>query len=178
MINGKRVVRIVVGSRSDLTQMSRGLYLLKVALDLGLIDWDGVQIGSIHWNTLQIIDHARQLARKGVDFIIIGAGAANHLTGTCEAVIRRTDHNTTTHVLGVAFESSSHPEWNLTAIHSIIHVPATTVDFHDYNGPLGFEKACHDAVYGEFPEIIMPNQQKLMVFLPVNTAIEMAEEDN
>jgi phosphoribosylcarboxyaminoimidazole (NCAIR) mutase len=175
MKNGKRVVRVIVGSESDLSQMYPGLCFLHQESINGTIDWDGVQIGSIHWNTLNIIEYVRKLGREDVDVIIIGAGAANHLTGTCDAVLRRTDHNTTTHVIGVAFESSSHPKWNETAIRSIVHVPGTCVIFNDFNGMLGFTKACHFAVFGDLPPIELPQQFKLMKFLPKETAVEMAD---
>ncbi len=176
MKDRKRVVRVVIGSKSDLSQMGPGLRILDQAAAEGVIDWNGVQIGSIHWNHDDVIKYIRQLGRDGVDVIIIGAGAANHITGTSDAMLRRTDLNDTTHVIGVAFESASHPEWNETAIRSIIHVPGTAVHYKDYNGLLGFTNACHAAAYEDLPPIKLPTGFKKMEFLSREKVLAETEQ--
>lgn len=164
MIHGKRIVRVIAGSDSDYPQMGAGLPLLNAAHTDGLISWNGVEIASIHWNTLDVIEYVRELGRQGVDIIIIGAGAANHITGTADAFLRRTERNAVTHIIGVAFESTKHPEWGETAERSIIHVPGTAVIYDGYRGRKGFTQACLHAIEGNLPEIILPTEFREMRF--------------
>ena len=105
---------------------------------------------------------------------MIGAGAANHITGTGDAVLRRTDLNNTTHVIGVAFESSK-TNWSEAAILSITCVPATSVIYDGYAGKDGFTRACEFAAYGELPVIELPTVFKKPNFFSREEAIARAE---
>lgn len=134
-------VAVMIGSESDLKQCRVGLLHLQILQNLEAIDFVGVNIGSIHRNTEAVLATIKTLVEQNVDVVIVGAGWANHLTGTVDAYLRYTLHDTKTHVLGVAFEDEKNSEHTQAAILSIIYVPGTQVDYCGV-GSRGFYSAC------------------------------------
>ena len=65
MRDGKRVIAVLVGSESDFAQMGSGLTMLNAATTNGEIEWGGVQVASIHWNTYEVLDYVRKLDKQG-----------------------------------------------------------------------------------------------------------------
>jgi phosphoribosylcarboxyaminoimidazole (NCAIR) mutase len=106
---------------------------------------------SIHRNTGEVIGNLAEFT-DGVDIWIVGAGMANHLTGTSDAILRYKMGDMRVPVIGVAFQGKT-PEQTQAAIISIQQVPGTQVIFDDYVGPVGFYRACKRAVEGNFPAI-------------------------
>ena len=83
----KAIVRIVMGSKSDLDCMEESYKLLqkfKVSVD--------IQVVSAHRTPTKLQDFCKESEERGVQFIIAGAGGAAHLPGmlaahTCIPVI-------------------------------------------------------------------------------------------
>ncbi|MFA5133487.1 MAG: AIR carboxylase family protein [Patescibacteria group bacterium] len=153
-----RRVGVIIGSDSDLDQCFLGLNFLKEAEKAGAIKADPVITASIHRNTLDVLD---LLGKYNVDVWIIGAGAANHLTGVCEAFLRYAIKNDKTAVIGVAFESSD-KEKSLAAKLGITQVPDTQTVFNNFIGENGFFFACEFAVFGKFPRITLKNPKPII----------------
>ena len=151
----KRKIAVLVGSRNDIAggQCMAGLQLLQRAVAGEQIEVVGVYIGSIHRNTEWVLALLKELAAREVDVAIVGAGWANHITGTSDAYLRYQISNTRTVVVGVAFNDYESDERTQAAIGSIKHVPGTQVVFDNYVGSDGFERACKFAIAGKLPTI-------------------------
>lgn len=151
----KREIAVIIGSKSDLSQCTEGLELLREHEQSGRIIVVGVHIASIHRNTSHTLTLLERLCAGGVDAIITGAGRANHLTGMADAYLRHCLRNERTVVIGVAFEGreSAH---TAAAVGSIKYVPGTQVVFNDFIGAPGFAKACEFAAVGSLPQIMLP----------------------
>jgi len=127
-----------------------------------------VETCSLHRNTEGVLDLLwRDDGQHIVDVWIIGAGMANHLTGTCDAYLRYCLGNTTTVVVGVAFDGGlEHPERTEAAKLSISQVPGTQVVWHSGDGEQfvgedGFCRACKWAVTTpELPTIKQPESKE------------------
>lgn len=161
----KRTVIFIVGSDSDLEQCEKGIKLLAKAHNDGKIIFLRQYTTSIHRNTDYTLDLAREITRKNnVDFAIVAAGWANHLTGTFERYLRNLG-NTKTNIIGVACEDNKTEgkelaaERTLAAILGIKHVPGTQVIFHDYVGEEGARNAAFYAIHGNAVEIKLPPQK-------------------
>lgn len=151
----KRKVAVVVGSKTDLTQCERGIEWLRTAHSEGLIELQGIHAMSIHRNTDEVLDFLDEVGAN-LDVLIIGAGWANHLTGTCDAFLRYSLKNASTVVIGVAFADEKDESKTLTAIRSIQHVPGTQVLFEGFVGEKGFTQAVERAVTGVLPTLKLP----------------------
>jgi len=161
----------MIGSDSDLKQCLPGLLFLKEAVKEKTATVHAVYTNSIHRNTEQVLLHLRFNTREKevqlfdlVDVWIIGAGWANHLTGTADAYLRYHMKNDRVPVIGVAFESDD-PDKTLAAILSIKAVPGTQAIFdrNRHVGKEGFLNACFDAVYAELPKLKIPAPKKVRV---------------
>jgi phosphoribosylcarboxyaminoimidazole (NCAIR) mutase len=179
----KRRIGIMIGSDSDLPQCLPGLLFLQEAEIKGLAQVNVVITNSIHRNTEEVLLGLRTLTQekgqKPVDRVniwIIGAGCANHLTGTCDAYLRYYMENNLVPVIGVAFENSD-PNKTLAAILSIEAVPGTQVIFarNRHVGGIGFANACHDAIHGDIPKLKIPPPKKVEV-RTLSEAIAAGEE--
>jgi phosphoribosylcarboxyaminoimidazole (NCAIR) mutase len=169
----KRKIGIMVGSDTDLPQCLDGLAYLKQAQDHEECEVVVVLTNSIHRNTEEVLENLRRFSHL-LDVWIIGAGWANHLTGTCDAFLRYTLKNTKTHVFGVAFEDRKNPDYTMAAILSITRVPGTKVIFNGYQGANGFLRVCQDAVKSTDLQKITINPAKLAVKRTLEQAIEFA----
>ncbi|MFA4819164.1 MAG: phosphoribosylaminoimidazolesuccinocarboxamide synthase [Patescibacteria group bacterium] len=149
----KRKIAVIVGSKSDLTQCADGLAFLAQSVNKDKVEVVGITVASIHRNTNAVLKILRSLCDLDVDAIIIGAGWANHLTGTCDAYLRYTLGDDKMAVIGVAFEDENNIDHTKAAILSITEVPGTQVVFNDYVGSAGFLKACEFAVNENLPEV-------------------------
>ncbi|MFA5359774.1 MAG: AIR carboxylase family protein [Patescibacteria group bacterium] len=147
-------IGVMVGSDSDLPQCLEGLKYLQIAEEAEKCKVLIVITNSIHRNTDEVLKNI-ELYSHQLDAWIIGAGWANHLTGTCDAYLRYKFKNTETRVFGVAFEDKKDDQNTKAAILSIICVPGTQVDFSAYVGSKGFLLACQDAVenFSDLPKI-------------------------
>lgn len=103
-------VGILMGSDSDLEVMREA----EKRLDYFGIPYE-TRILSAHRSPLQTLDYAASASRRGLEVIIVGAGAAAHLAGAVAA-------NTTLPVLGVPIDSSSLK--GLDALLSTVQMPA------------------------------------------------------
>lgn len=148
-------IGIMVGSDSDLPQCINGLLHLRVEQTSGKCEVVTVITNSIHRNTEEVLQNLKTYNHL-LDAWIIGAGLANHLTGTCDAYLRYTLKNNKTRVFGVAFGNINdiNPNHIYAAILSITMVPSTQVIYCGA-GEQGFLKACKDAIsnYDELPRI-------------------------
>lgn len=166
-------IGIMIGSDSDLKQCGPGLKLLKGAEEEGKAKVIIVVTNSIHRNTQETLQNIWRYTLE-VDVWVIGAGMANHLTGTADAYLRYTAESIRVPVIGVAFEGKT-KEDTQAAILSIKKVPGTQVIFSDaYVGMPGFLSACIRAVEGNFPELkkVTP---KPVVERSLDEAIKAAE---
>jgi len=163
-----RKIGIMIGSDSDLLQCLDGLRFLKEMEAQGMAKVHAVITNSIHRNTKKVLMNLETDTREKeiepldrVDIWIIGAGCANHLTGTVDAYLRYQMQNSRVPVIGVAFENKD-PEKTLAAILSILHVPGTQVVFdrNRHVGANGFFNACQDAVYKGFPRLKTPTPKE------------------
>lgn len=93
--NLKPRVAVLMGSSSDMEQMSRASLKLK---ELG-IDHE-VVVTSAHRSPRQTAEYATTAKRRGIEVFIVGAGRAAHLAGAVSA-------HTTLPVLGVPLESGA-----------------------------------------------------------------------
>ncbi|MBU1165159.1 AIR carboxylase family protein [Patescibacteria group bacterium] len=168
-----RKVGIMIGSDSDLPQCLRGLKYLREVEKEGLVEVKIFKTSSFHRNQ----DESRETIKNWlgkIDAWILGAGHANHLTGSLEAYARYVLNDIKTTFIGVAFEADQ-SELNRAAILSITCVPGTQVVFNDFIGEMGFLEACAFAVNGEFPEIKKP-ESRSTVDRSLEEAIEDAEK--
>ncbi len=158
----KRKIAIILGSESDLKsgQCVKGLRFLLEQTEKELIEVVGIFIRSLHRNTEETLALLKELSALEMDAIIIGAGWANHLTGTSDAYLRYEIGNTRSVVVGVAFEDPKNEARTRAAIESIVHVPETQVAFHEYVGTEGFTRACQFAATEELPTIKKPEPRK------------------
>lgn len=154
----RRIV-VMIGSDSDLKQAHKGLECLYQCEREGLVIIEKVYTNSIHRNTLLVLWRLFMIWAfsrfvKKIDCIIIGAGMANHLTGTCDAFLRNGLRDDKIVVIGVAFAGKNWDE-TLAAIVSIQQVPGTQVMFDQttHVGTEGFLYACKQAVGGELKRI-------------------------
>ena len=154
----KRKIAVIVGSRSDLAggQCAEGLRVLQNAETEGTVEVIGVFAYSLHRNTEATLALLKELSTRGVDVIIVGAGLANHLTGTVDAYLRNEIGDMHAVVVGVAFEDHQYAERTRAAVESILYVPGTQVVFDNYVGATGFTRACRFTATGELPQIIGP----------------------
>jgi len=153
-----RRIWVVVGSDSDLLQCTEGIEYLQS-------EGRPVQVWtmSIHRNTQEVLEFLSCRSHwSDADILIVGAGWANHLTGTCDAYLRHTLRDDRIVVIGVAFEDHNSQIHTLAAELSITEVPGTQVAFKDesdevFVGADGFLRACKFAVNGELPQIKLPD---------------------
>jgi len=137
----------MVGSDSDLKQCLAGLLWLQEQEKAEVVC---VITASIHRNTENVLLFLREWTSK-MDVWVIGAGWANHLTGTCAAYLRNAMRDNETPVVGVAFQDLSTEDTEVAARHdqaavlSITEVPGSSVIFHGYVGSQGFCEACEVA---------------------------------
>ena len=103
-------VGILVGSDSDLEVMREA----EKRLDFFGISYE-TRILSAHRAPSKTIQYAEAAAKRGIELIIVGAGAAAHLAGAVAA-------NTTVPVIGVPIDSSSLK--GLDALLSTVQMPA------------------------------------------------------
>jgi phosphoribosylcarboxyaminoimidazole (NCAIR) mutase len=151
-----RKIAVMIGSDSDLKQCVPGLEYLETKAMEGVIkNRPKVITCSIHRNTCLVLDHLRRLAKSDVDCIIIGAGMANHLSGTCDAFLRNALKNDRLIVIAVAFKHNDRINTS-TAVLSITRVPGHQMVFNNYIGEEGFLAACRFAVEGKLPAIAIP----------------------
>lgn len=168
-----RRIGIMLGSDSDLKQCGPGLKLLKGAERDGKAEVVIVITNSIHRNTKNVLVNLEIFTPK-VDVWIIGAGMANHLTGTADAYLRYFLQDDRVPVIGVAFQGKTDEETQ-AAILSIQQVPGTQVIFNGaYVGENGFLSACRKAIEDDLPPIKVPNP-KPMGLRNLDQAIEAAE---
>ena len=104
------VVGILMGSDSDLEVMREAEKRLD---DFGLLY--ETRIFSAHRSPAKTLEYASSALERGIEVIIVGAGAAAHLAGAVAA-------NTTLPVIGVPIDSSSLK--GLDALLSTVQMPA------------------------------------------------------
>ena len=167
-----RRIAVMIRSRSDLPQCQNGWEYLKKQVSLGNVVVVEVIIASLHWNTDDVLNICRRLPDL-VDVVIVGAGWANHLTGTFDAYLRNTLKNDKLVVVGQAFADPQNPIHTQAARLSITEVPRTQVVFKNFDGPDGFLRACIYAVEGQLPSIKLPdsNNPKLVERFTLDEAI-------
>ena len=120
-------IGIMIGSDSDLRQCRDGLqWLSELSPTHAVVEV--VITNSIHRNTMSVLDNLEDYL---VDAWIIGAGMANHLTGTADAYLRYALKRKTP-VIGVAFEGKSLEDVEAACL-SIEKVPGTQVIFDRKN---------------------------------------------
>lgn len=152
-MNEKRKIGIMVGSDSDLKQCRKGLEILQEQVDQGMADVKFVITNSIHRNTNDVFKNLEIAVTSGIDVLIVGAGWANHLTGTVDAYLRYTMRNDHIVVIGVPFEDKENPKHTEAAKLSITEVPGTQVVYNHYIGEASFTSACLLATGTSLPEI-------------------------
>ncbi|MBI4133654.1 AIR carboxylase family protein [Candidatus Uhrbacteria bacterium] len=144
-----RRIAVLIGSDSDLpVQCLPGLTFLEAKAKQGIAQVVGVYTASIHRNTHAVLEIIEELVDR-TDVLIVGAGWANHLTGTVDAYLRNTLQRDTPVVFGVAFEDFENTDHTHAAILGITEVPGTQVVFERFIGPGGFLLACQKAVCDE-----------------------------
>ena len=171
----KRIIAVMVGSESDLKKCLKGLKYLKDMEDRHIIGNIEVGVYSIHRNTERVLAKVRSLVRRKVDVLIVGAGMANHLTGTVDAYLRHTLKNSHVVVVGVAFEGINEAH-NMAATLGISCVPGSQVVFENFCGSEGFFRACKFAVIGNLPLIKIPESKPTATY-SLAEAIEFVEKE-
>lgn len=173
-----RKIAVIIGSKSDLPQCEKGLLYLKENLSKDEVaSRPLISVASIHRNTDAVLRQLRDLSTFTTTnndlqhVLIIGAGWANHLTGTADAYLRYALQNDNIVVIGVAFEDFNNPEHTETAIRSITDVPGTQVVFDNYVGNDGFYRACVCAYKGELPKV-KARLPKSTTRITINKALE------
>jgi phosphoribosylcarboxyaminoimidazole (NCAIR) mutase len=173
-----RKIGIFLGSASDLKQCLKGLQYLWDAQGQGSVKVPFVRINSIHRNTFATLLYIFFLWLfsfiERIDAIIVGAGMANHLTGTTDAFLRYFLRSRRIVIIGVAFENAKDPESTQAAILSITKVPGTQVVFDNFVGAEGFFRACQFTVEGDLPELIRPAKKQTQT-LTLREAIKEAQ---
>ncbi len=173
-------IGIMIGSDSDLKQCIDGLQYLKQKADEGKCEVVAVITNSIHRNTLDVLKNL-MFYTPLVDGWIIGAGKANHLTGTADAFLRYTMRDNRVHVIGVAFQGKNIRETD-AAILSIVEVPGTQVKILSYTedtypmGSLAFRTAC-ELIIKNIPNFspIKIGDPKSVKIRSLDEALEAAE---
>ena len=177
-----RRVGIMIGSDSDLKQCLPGFKYLGGVVKEGKAEVVDVITNSIHRNTEDTLKNicdctvvqSLNVYNSGLDVLIVGAGMANHLTGTTDAYLRYGLKNSKVIVIGVAFEGKTEEDTQ-AAILSIKKVPGTQVVFNDaFVGENGFLSACRKAVEDELPSIKL-SDPKPVVHRSLDEAIIAAE---
>ena len=152
-----RKIYVILGSKNDLPQCLDGLKLLNKLDKVDKINFMGVLIASFHRNMLSVLGELNTLhlmpPKQRPDVVILGAGMANHLTGSGDAFLRNTLRDNKITIFGVAFEDERNPDNTKAAVLSITQVPGTQVVYKDYVGSFGFYKACLDATRLELKPI-------------------------
>ena len=148
-----RTIAVMIGSDSDLPQCKEGFEYLARIVESGETEITAVITSSIHRNTHAVLRCLEDLRYEDVTALIVGAGCANHLTGTCDAFLRHTLRDRRIVVIGVAFEDKQDQYNTQAAVLSIVKVPGNQVVFDNFVGAEGFLRACQFAVKGELPEI-------------------------
>lgn len=147
----KKRIGVMIGSDSDLPQCIAGIKFLLGCEEKREIELMNFDTNSQHRNSDTVNGRLTEYRIRNwpegyEDILIIGAGAANHLSGCAEARLRYTERNATIRVYAVAFEDVKDPENTLAAIKSITKVPGHQMIFRNYVGADGFLRACQDAV--------------------------------
>lgn len=109
MTQGKPLVGIIMGSRSDWETMSHAAEILSA---LGVPH--ECKVVSAHRTPERLYDYARSAAERGLKVIIAGAGGAAHLPGMAAAMTRLP-------VLGVPVESKALK--GMDSLLSIVQMP-------------------------------------------------------
>lgn len=161
-MDGKKKIAIMIGSDSDLKQCLKGFIYLEEMVEAGSIEVVEVITNSIYRNTEDVLRNLVLLTGQ-IDCLIVGAGKANHLTGTCDQYYRNALKDDKIPVIGVAFEGKTWEE-TLAAILSIEQVPGTQVIFDRelHVGEAGFLYACQLAVTGAFEPIRLGSPKPVM----------------
>ena len=174
-------IGIMIGSDSDLPQCLTGFNYLEQYQNRGDCEIVIIITNSIHRNTEDVLENLRLYSHQ-LDAWIIGAGWANHLTGTCDAFLRHTLKNTSTRVFGVAFKDNESREHNMAAALSISCVPGTQVIYNEHNdvGETSFLEACIKAVKSDCYDLppIKIGAPKPVVKRTLKEAIEAAQANN
>lgn len=172
-----RRIGIMIDSDSDLAQCSEGLEFLKKAEESGLAKVVAVITNSIHRN-MKIVLQNLTIFTPMVDVWIIGAGAANHLTGTCDAYIRYQLKNDFVAVVGVAFEDKKNPLNTRAAWLSMAQVPGTQAILHlrGLVGEEAFFDACRFAARGLWPTKFALGQPKPTAVRTLDEALAEARK--
>lgn len=136
---------VMIGSESDLLQCEEGMKLIREAEMAGRVQLVVFIVNSIHRNTIETLRNLDCFTNiHCVQRWIIGAGMANHLTATCDAVLRY-ELKSIVPVFGCVFLTEKDTELNLeTSIRSITQAPGNQVVF-DPQQPF-FADACALAI--------------------------------
>lgn len=172
----QRVVAVIHGSDSDLPQMLKGLDLLNTC-DRDSVLVNGIYCCSVHNNPMELFGLLAQLINEGVEYIIAGAGWANHLTGMTDRILRNVFKDSHIKVIGSAFEDTENAIHTQAAILSITEMPGSCVTFNNYVGETGFEEAVKLVIGGndsDFREVIV-KKPKLATCRSLELAIQEAE---
>jgi phosphoribosylcarboxyaminoimidazole (NCAIR) mutase len=151
-----RKIVVMVGSDNDLVQCENGLLYLAEKQEKGIVEVKQVITASIHRNTMAVINALYTLRDDKVDVLIAGAGKANHLTGTCDAILRYMIKDCRIVVVGCVFYLVDNMTDVTAGMLSISRVPNTQVVFNSYFGSDGFFNACVYAATAELPKIRIP----------------------
>ncbi len=160
-------IEVVVGSKSDFSQMEAGLEVLKRAQMEGVAEVHRHVI-SCHRNPA---DLARYVSHNLPDdaVVVAGAGMAAALPGMLKALLIL-EGKTKIPVIGVAFAGETEED-NLAARLSIERLPGQPVllapDGKAYFGPLGFENACLAALCHEFLPTEPPANKPALFDIPI-----------
>lgn len=170
----KRKIVVMIGSDSDLKQCENGLKYLDEAQKKGAVEVVEVVTNSVHRNPDEVRERLVCYHKTDyVDALIAGAGMANHLTGWCDAYLRKLK-NCKIVVIGVAFLGKD-PVHTRAARESIIYVPGTQVVFEEFVGASGFTRACQFAVESDLPKIEL-KPGKPVVVRTLEQALKEAEK--
>jgi hypothetical protein len=173
-----RIIQFILGSTSDLPQCRKGFLYLKAKADAGIVRVRGIRISSIHRNTVATLFYLVWMCILSwfgrVHILIIGAGMANHLTGTSEAFLRYFLRSKKLVVIGIAFSGKTE-EATLAAELSISQVPNNQIFFKRFVGEDGVNRACVCAVNEIFPKIKLP-PKKPTANLTFERSLELAQK--
>lgn len=136
-----RGIGVLIGSDSDLPQCHSGTELLMKAEAKGLIKVIWADTASVHRNPAEFLGILKEYAEKqNIQFLITGAGWANHLSGMSDSLLRNFFRNTNIVVLAVAFKDGDY-ENTRAAVLSIKKVPGLQAIYCGV-GEEGFHEAC------------------------------------